>query len=133
MRIELPGGYVKKKTMNVKLLLGLGLALLAAGCGTPSKQNPSSLDQLLGTTVPAQGGFVFVSGEVRRNVIPWDAGLTLRRAFALSGYQGPSSGMRLGVLRNRERPVYTDLQDLYHGQDMLLEPGDQVQIEPKPK
>jgi hypothetical protein len=119
--------------MNLKLLLSLGLALLAAGCGTSSKHDPTSVDQLLGTTAPAQGGFVYISGEVRRNVIPWVDGMTLRRAFALAGYQGPSSGMRLGVLRNRERPLYTDLQDLYRGQDLLLEPGDRIQIEPKPK
>jgi hypothetical protein len=132
LRIELAAGYVKKRAMNLKLVCFLSLAILAAGCGSPSKPNSAAVDQLLGPG-PAQGGPVLISGPVRRGAIPWSDGLTLRQAFVLSGYQGPSSGMRLGVYRGRQRPIYTNLEDLYHGQDLLLEPGDRIEIQPLPK
>jgi hypothetical protein len=131
--VELAAGCVKKETMNLKLVCFLGLAFIIAGCGSPPKQNTSSVDQLLGTDAPVQGGSVFISGPVRRNVVPWSEGLTLRQAFVMSGYQGPTSNMRLGVLRKQQQPMYENLQDLYHGQDMLLEPGDRIEIQPTPK
>ena len=114
--------------------LSIGLLLLViAGCSSPSQRNAATMDEVLGTSSPVAGNSVSVSGQVRRTVIPWNETLTLRQAFILSGYFGPSSGMQLGVHRGKEMPMYIDMQNLYHGQDMLLEPGDRIEIQPIPK
>ena len=102
------------------------LAALLTGCasgpsggGAPS--NPGSEGQSKSTVVT-------VVGNVTRGVIPWQEGLTLMQAFTLSGYQGVEKPAQLVVHRKGQLGVFVDYQKLYDGQDMMLEPGDKIDI-----
>jgi hypothetical protein len=102
------------------------LAALLAGCASgPSSggtaSNPGSGSQ-------TKGAAVTVEGNVTRRVIPWQDGLTLMQAFTLSGYQGAENPVQLVVHRKGQLAVFVDYQKLYDGQDMMLEPGDKIDI-----
>jgi hypothetical protein len=106
------------------------LAALLAGCASgPSGGSPAS-NAGGASADQTQGASVTVLGNVTRREIPWQDGLTLMQAFALSGYLGDSKPAQLGIIRKKQMPIYMDYQKLYDGQDMLLEPGDQVVIRP---
>lgn len=111
------------------------LAAVLAGCASgPSA--PETAPDAVGTSpaqagpAQAQGAAVTVTGNVTRRVIPWQDGLTLMQAFALSGYQGDANPSQLGIIRKKQLPVYMDYQKLYEGQDMMLEPGDRIDVRP---
>jgi hypothetical protein len=106
------------------------LAALLAGCASGPSGGGAASNAGSGSAGQAQDASVTVLGNVTRQVIPWRDGLTLMQAFALSGYLGDSKPAQLGIVRKRQMPIFMDYQKLYDGQDMLLEPGDQVVIRP---
>jgi hypothetical protein len=106
------------------------LAVLLAGCASAPSGGGNSPESNAGSEGQAQGTSVTVVGNVSRPVIPWQDGLTLMQAFAMSGYQSDAKPAQLGIVRKKQMPVYMDFQKLDAGQDMLLEPGDQVVIRP---
>jgi hypothetical protein len=110
------------------LLLAALLAGCASGPGNGPASNSSNGGQ--GQQTPAASQDVTVIGNVTRQVIPWRDGLTLMQAFGMSGYQNDANPRQLGIIRKKQMPVYVDYQKLYEGQDLLLEPGDQIQIIP---
>jgi hypothetical protein len=128
-------GYGKKMAMTAMLrrwAMGpLLLAALMAGCASgPSASGPSGGGPASnpGGEVQTKGAVVTVGGNVTRPVIPWQDGLTLMQAFTLSGYQGAEQPAQLVVHRKGQLGVFVDYQKLYDGQDMLLEPGDKIDI-----
>lgn len=123
------------------------VAMLLAGCasepsgtGTPLDTRASQPAEPTPTATPAPTpaaaipaaipAAITVKGNVARPVIPWQDGLTLMQAFALSGYQDAANPSQLVIIRKRQFPVKINYQNLYQGQDMMLEPGDQIQIVP---
>jgi hypothetical protein len=104
----------------------LSMALLVGGCAS----NPDGAQQNAPAPAKGQPKPVTVMGDVARPVIPWEDGLTLMRAFAMAGYRGFSNPSQLGIIRKKEMPMYVDFQKLNNGQDMLLEPGDKIEIRP---
>ena len=102
------------------------LAALLAGCasgpsGGGAASNPDNGGQ-------AKGAMVMVVGSVTRSLIPWQEGLTLMQAFTLSGYQGAEQPTQLVVHRKGQLGLFVDYDKLYGGQDMLLDPGDKIDI-----
>ncbi len=110
------------------------LAVMLAGCASepagPGTAPGAGVGGSQATPAQAQGAPVTVTGNVARKVIPWQDGLTLMQAFAISGYQGAANPSQLGIIRKGQMPVYMDYQKLYDGQDMMLEPGDRVDVRP---
>jgi hypothetical protein len=106
--------------------MALTMALLLGGCAS----NPNGAAQNPGTPAKGQGAAVTVMGDVSHPVIPWEDGLTLMRAFAMSGYRGFTPPSQLGIIRKKEMPMYMSFQKLNDGQDMMLEPGDKIDIRP---
>jgi hypothetical protein len=103
------------------------LAALFAGCasGPSSGGGPASSTDSSGQ---AKSAVVTVGGNVTRPVIPWQEGLTLMQAFTLSGYQGTEQPVQLVVHRKGQLGLFVDYDKLYGGQDMLLDPGDKIDI-----
>lgn len=99
--------------------------LLLAGCASQSNNGQGQAK-----SAPGKGTSITVVGNVAHPVIPWEDGMTLMRAFTLSGYQAFTNPSRLGVIRKNQMPMYMDFQKLYDGQDMMLEPGDRIEINP---
>ena len=117
---------LKRWTMGPLLLVAL-FAVLLAGCSSaPSNGGGGASSSDNGTQT--KGAVVMVNGNVTRGVIPWQEGLTLMQAFTLSGYQGMEKPAQLVVHRKGQLGVFVDYDKLYAGQDMLLEPGDRVDI-----
>jgi hypothetical protein len=101
------------------------LAALLAGCasgpgGGGAASNPDGGE--------AKGAMVMVVGNVARSLVPWQEGLTLMQAFTLSGYQGAEEPVQLVVHRKGQLGVFVDYDKLTRGQDMLLDPGDRIDI-----
>jgi hypothetical protein len=114
-----------RPTAGAALLLS---GLLMAGCSSTPSGGATGNGQAM--PAPAQGTSVIVIGSVTRRVIPWQDGLTLMQAFVASGYQAASNPAQLGIIRKKQMPIYVNYKKLYDGQDMLLEPGDQIVIQP---
>jgi hypothetical protein len=107
-------------------IMALSMSLLMGGCAS----NPDGGAQNQAAPTKGQGAAVTVIGDVSHKVIPWEDGLTLMRAYAMSGYRGFIPPSQLGIVRKKEMPMYMDFQKLDGGQDMLLEPGDTIEIRP---
>ena len=106
------------------------LAALLAGCASGPSGSAASSGNSQAPETPATQPTVTVEGNVARAAVPWQDGMTLMQAFALSGYQGMQKPAQLGIIRKRQLPIFMDYQKLDAGQDMLLEPGDRVIIRP---
>ena len=75
----------------------------------------------------ARGPTVTFIGEVRNQLIPWTADLTLARAIVAADYYGPSDPSTIVVIRDGQQTAY-DPKKLLQGNDVLLEPRDVVEI-----
>jgi hypothetical protein len=75
----------------------------------------------------ARGPTVTFIGEVRNQLIPWTADLTLARAIVAADYYGPGDPTTIVVIRDGQQTVY-DPKKLLRGNDVLLEPKDVVEI-----
>jgi hypothetical protein len=114
---------------------GLLVAMILAGCASGPSGPGMPLDTRASqpaapTPVPASATAVTVTGNVARPVIPWQDGLTLMQAFAMAGYQDAANPSQLVIIRKRQFPVKVNYENLNQGQDMMLEPGDQIQVVP---
>jgi hypothetical protein len=115
-----------KAMLKSWMMMPLLMALLMGGCAS----NPDAADSNQPAPAKGQPMPVMVMGDVEHKVIPWEDGMTLMRAYAASGYRGFTPPSQLGIIRKKEMPMYMDFQKLDAGQDMLLEPGDKVEIRP---
>jgi hypothetical protein len=75
----------------------------------------------------ARGPTVTFMGEVRNQLIPWTADLTLARAIVAADYYGQTDPTSIVVIRDGQQTVY-DPKKLLQGNDVLLEPRDVVEI-----
>jgi hypothetical protein len=75
----------------------------------------------------ARGPTVTFIGEVRNQLIPWTADLTLARAIVAADYYGQTDPSTIVVIRDGQQTVY-DAKKLLQGNDVLLEPRDVVEI-----
>jgi hypothetical protein len=70
-----------------------------------------------------------VLGPVRHPEVAWEAGLTLAEAIVAADCTLPGDPRAIFILRQRER-VFVDPKRLLRGEDVPLEPGDTVEIQP---
>jgi hypothetical protein len=75
----------------------------------------------------ARGPTVTFIGEVRNQLIPWTADLTLARAIIAADYYGAKDPAAIVVIRDGQQTAY-DPKRLLEGNDVLLEPRDVVEI-----
>lgn len=101
--------------------------LLVAGCAS-GPANGSGAGAQPGSASQTQNLEVTIIGNVQRHVIPWQDGLTLTRAYLYAVYQGDGDPAQLVVHRKRQLAIFMDFPNLFGGQDILLEPGDQIEI-----
>ncbi|HWD18922.1 MAG TPA: hypothetical protein VHB20_06555 [Verrucomicrobiae bacterium] len=73
---------------------------------------------------------VTVEGQVQQHLVPWTEGLTLARAIVAATYTGFMNPSSVRVLRNGQVVQNIPGVDLLRGQDMPLQPGDVVQLNP---
>jgi hypothetical protein len=112
------------------------LAVAAGGCTSRSKAQAQSQaayaagqQQAMVRMHDAQRTSVRVLGNVRNSEILWEDGLTLAQVIVAAECVGQHNPRQIVVVRQRERfPV--DPNALLRGEDMLLEPGDTVEIHP---
>jgi hypothetical protein len=116
-------------------LLVVWLAPGASGCVSKSKAKAQAqeafiagqqqaMTRLQGQSQTPQVAFV---GPVKNRSVPWSADLTVAKAIVAAGYFGAADPRSIVVLRNGQA-VTIDPQQLLNGEDMLLLPGDLVQI-----
>ena len=77
-----------------------------------------------------QGPAVFVQGQVRNGLVPWEPGMKLSQAIVAAEYTGFMNPRLIRVLRNGQIAGEFRGIDLLHHQDMELEEGDTVLIVP---
>jgi hypothetical protein len=75
----------------------------------------------------SRGPSITFVGEVKNNVIPWTADLTLARAIVAAGYFGPADPKEIVVLRDGQE-MRIDPKALLNGNDILLLPRDVVEV-----
>src|SRR5690349_3128228 len=108
--------------------LAVLLALAVAGCAGGSKSNAPTHGT--GSVAPKSGGIITILGPVAHPQIPYNEGLVLSRALMLAGYQNQGRG-RVVVIRKEQQPMYMQARALLNGdQDIVLEPGDRIEIQP---
>lgn len=119
----------------------LGAALLAAltlaGCVTKAKAREEAQAAFLAGQQQAmtgmqrnQGSSVTIIGAVRNPIVPWTEDLTLARAILAADYTGPTDPNDIIILRNG-RAIKVDPNQLLNGEDVPLQAGDTVQINPR--
>jgi hypothetical protein len=122
---------------------GLCLALLAgAGCVSQKKahleaqqayaagQQQAMQAAMQAQRQPKQGPVVFVQGQVRNPVVPWEEGMKVSQAIVAAEYTAFMNPRLVRVLRNGQVVGEIKGIDLLHHEDMDLEEGDTVLIVP---
>ena len=116
------------------LLLPLLLALLAAGCVSKSKAHLEAQkayiagQQAAMAKMQAQNN-VTVNGQVRNPLVPWNEDLTLAKAIIAADYYGKTDPGSIIVVHNGVGRRY-DAKEVLKKDDILLAPGDVVQLLP---
>jgi len=120
----------------MKLLLVLLLTLPLCGCVTKSKAKAEAKaafaagqQQAFTQIHEAQRTSVRVIGPVRNPDITWVEGLTLAKVIALAECTFHQDPRAILIIRQRER-LQVDPQILLRGEDVPVEPGDTVEIQP---
>jgi len=119
------------------VLIATAAACLAA-CGCVSKSTAEARARaafLAGqrqamANIQQRGPVVIVSGQVRTPFVPWTQGMTLARAIVTAEYYGPDPRV-IVIVRNGEELPVTPAQ-LLGGEDVPLQSGDIVKIDPPP-
>jgi hypothetical protein len=75
----------------------------------------------------AQGPSVTINGEVRNHVVPWTQGLTLAQAMVAADYSGAKDPGQI-IIVHKGVATRVDPKQLLSGVDILLQPGDIVQV-----
>jgi hypothetical protein len=120
--------------------LGLPLVLAAtlAGCVTKSKANAQAraaylagqqqaIARMQQAQTAGQGPCVTVNGEVRNHIVPWTQGMTLAKAVVAAEYIGTTDPGQIMIVHNGIA-TRLDPKQLLSGVDVLLQPGDIVQL-----
>jgi len=119
--------------------VGIGavlLSLVCCGCVSRSKARAQAAAafaagqrQGFDTVTEARRVHVRVLGPVRQPEVMWTEGLTLAAAIVAADYTLPGEPRAIFILRQRER-VFVDPKRLLRGEDVPLEPGDTIEIQP---
>jgi hypothetical protein len=78
-----------------------------------------------------QGPSITVNGPVNTPVLPWTEGLTLAQAIVQAEYTAPGEPAEVFLVRSG-RAFRLELQQLFSGHDVPLEPGDIIQLNANP-
>lgn len=111
----------------------VSLCLALCGCSSKAKVDPRNAflegqQRAWSAQQQNQEPVVFVRGMVRNPRVPWTEGLTLARALLAAEYTGALDPTRIQVTREGVTRVI-DVRRLIRGQDdLLLEPGDLVEV-----
>ncbi|MDE3068142.1 MAG: hypothetical protein KGJ60_11405 [Verrucomicrobiota bacterium] len=111
------------------------LTLAAAGCTTRSKARAEAQaaylagqNAALQRMALAQRLNIEVVGPVQHSQIAWTNGLTLARALFEADYIGAGNPRQI-ILSRQGRNTVINPDDLLHGDDVPLEPGDTIAIQ----
>jgi hypothetical protein len=74
---------------------------------------------------PVQGLTVTVLGEVKNNLVPWTADLTVAKAVIAADYYGTSDPKEILVQRGAQE-IHCNPAKLLAGEDLQLQPNDVV-------
>ena len=118
-----------------RLVAGLLLfAVSISGCTTKSKARAKAQAAFLAGQQQSfspqnrlQTRTVWVRGEVRNQLIPWNEELTLSKAILAAEYQGFLDPKEI-VINRKGETIRIHPKQLLRGEDMLLEPGDVVDV-----
>ena len=122
----------------MKTLMVLLLVMIAALAGCATKSNADARarqafaagqQQTFAQINEARRTSILFIGPVRQREVPWSDGLTLAQAVAAAGYTDARDPRNIFVNRQRIRIPF-DPQALLRGKDLLLEPGDTIEIYP---
>ncbi|MGH7970622.1 MAG: hypothetical protein ACREIC_17995 [Limisphaerales bacterium] len=73
------------------------------------------------------GPTVTFLGEVKHNLVPWTADLTLAKAIVAAEFYGPRDPSEI-VIQREGQQIRIDPKELLHGKDVLLMPRDVVEV-----
>ena len=121
--------------MKKLILLCLAAALAGAGCVSKSTAKAQAQaayqagqrDALAARMAQPQVPTVTVVGNVKNRSLAWTADLTLTKALVAAEYQGATDPTQVTVTRNGQTNRI-DPKRLLRGDDLRLEPGDQIDI-----
>jgi len=131
-RVRMSGGSL---LAGLCCLLAL-VAVALGGCVSKSKANAQARaaflagQQQAARMQQAQGPSVTINGEVRNHVVPWTQGLTLAQAIVTAEYCGAKDPGQM-ILVHKGIATRLDPKQLLSGVDVLLQPGDIVQLMPQ--
>ena len=117
----------------MRALLPIILLVLAGfGCksndGSGQRPPPMYMDAAAMQEAMRQAQMVVhVRGDVRNRIIPWTEELTLARALVAADYIGRWDPLSVTITRGRKTTRFSASR-LLGGDDMLLEPGDVIDI-----
>jgi len=123
-----------RSNILVVLVASAMLAVLAGGCVSKSKARAEAQraymagQQAAIAKMQAQNA-VTVNGQVRNPLVPWTEDLTLTKAIVAAEYYGKKDPSSIIVVHDGIGRRYNTKQVL-KGADMLLSPGDAVQLVP---
>jgi hypothetical protein len=122
------------KTLSKCLFLLLIVA--AGGCTTKSKARAESQAAYNAGRASAYHQLmeehrttIRVLGNVRNPEFPWLEDLSLMEALVEANYRGSRDPRGITIIRKRE-PIPVDMKAFLNGEDVLLEPGDTIEIRP---
>src|SRR6188508_2420750 len=78
-----------------------------------------------------QGPSVTINGPVNTPVLPWTEDLTLAKAIVQAEYTAPGEPAEVLLVRSG-RAFRLELQQLFSGHDVPLQPGDIIQLNANP-
>jgi Flp pilus assembly protein TadD len=117
----------------------LSLIVSLAGCVTKSKADAQArmayLEGQRAALMQMQqqqqthGQSVTVLGPVQNPIVKWSEGLTLGRAIVNAVYTSPTDPRNI-VIRRSDQQIQFDPKRLLRGEDLPLEAGDTIQLEP---
>jgi hypothetical protein len=120
--------------LTLAAVLGAGLVAGTAGCVSKAKARAQAQEAYMAgrrdaQRVQAATPTVTVTGPVRNGSVPWTPELTLARAIIAAGYLGQAEPTGIVIVRNGEE-TRIDATRLLAGEDVPLESGDVVKLEP---
>jgi len=115
----------------------LALTALATGCVSKAKAKQQARDAYVAGQQQAMtklmqeraGPSVTIIGPVRSPTVTYTEDLTVAKAILLAGYEPPSPPKQIIILRNGFA-IPVDPKQLLAGQDVPLQKGDMLQINP---
>jgi protein involved in polysaccharide export with SLBB domain len=121
-----------KQALGAILLVTLTLV----GCVTRTKARADAQaafiagqQQAMAGIQRTQGASVTIIGPVRNPIVPWTEDMTLAKAILAADYTGPTDPNDIVIMRNG-RAIKVDPNQLLNGEDVPLQTGDVVQINP---